>query len=60
MAFETYKESTKYSLELMFESVEAASEWFYSADENVTCGVQRRHAEDWVDMYFDSEDNFKS
>lgn len=60
MAFETYKESTKYSLELRFETVEDASVWVSEADTEVTCGEQRRHAESWVDMYFDSEDDLNN
>lgn len=60
MAYETYKESTKYTLELLFETVEDAGEWISCADEEVCSGQHKDHAEDWVEMYFDSEDDLKS
>lgn len=51
----SYKSDYKFRLELRFKTVDDAIEWISSADEEVVAGEQRRHADDWVDMYFDSE-----
>lgn len=50
-----YTPDYKFHLRLRFKTYEDADEWISSADEEVVSGQKSRNADDWVDMYFDSE-----